>query len=824
MQDNYKIEEVLNNYEVIICDESYKRKVLEFMHKEKIISHVIFKDFSTFTQEILGSYTNEAIFDLGKSENYDYDLAKNKLFYTHFINEDSYKNNKVKELSIIKEKYKKYLTPSNIEYYSKRKIAFVDIDETNELLVLAINKLKKFYNKELTFIDTFKNNNECIYVEEFFNIKQEVSYLVNNICEKLKSGISCEKIKINNPSSNYYSIIKEMFNLANIDISLSKSPKLIEYNYIKSFLSILYTKKESEVFLAFKETLEEVSLEETINNVKAKLVEILNEIIFTITSDSIFKVKDIYEYLVYRLKNTSINKTKYENVIEFVDAFNERLDANDIVYFIGFNQDVIPKTYKDDAYLNDYEREEIGMYTSLKQNILEKTKVLKIIENFNTIYISYSLTSMEGNLVKSSFLSELDRKCKVVRDTYHENIYHTYSLPILHLSYAKERDLYEKYNTVSEKLKAYTLVFKNEKRYDSKFKDIDIKKYKEFLKPGLNLSYTSIDSFYECPFRFYLERVLKLNKTTNEEAIQIGNLFHYCFCEILKREKVDDISKELDNLIKAFYEQEKIDIKNDKKKMVYISIYKDILTRNYLFIQKQMENTKFKLKSLEKEYKIVLDRGCNIVLRGKIDKVLTLHMRGHEYGIVVDYKTGSSDFSFDNVIYGLDMQLLFYFMFLNSSSDVSFGGAYLASVLPNLPFIYDANKTYDMQMEEYFLLNGYSNEDMFILSQIDSKVGTDSSYLKGIKLKNDGTLNKTSYKKVLTEEEFAQILNIAKDKINEAIDDIVKAKFSISPKKIGKELTCSYCSYKDICYVSDEQVIELEKKKDLSFIRGESDE
>lgn len=817
MEKASQMKEILKNYDIVVCDVSYKRKLLEFMHTDKIIIKVAFKSFSEFTTDILGSFSTNTIFKLGNLENGDFDLAKKKLYYSYFLTDKVYSNFKLNQLLDIKE----YTNlNNNLDYYLKKRIAFIDEDSTDELLLLAIERLKKITTQRIDFINTYEENNKSIYLDEFNNIKEEVAYLVNDISEKLKLGIASNKIKINEPNSNYYTIIKEMFGLANIDISLSKDIKLIEYNYIKKFLLLLLKRSECEIYDGFMQTLNDVSSCECLPSVKSKLVQILNDIVSDV--DSSLKVKDIYDYLVYSLTTTNNIKPKYENVIEFVDCFNEKVDVDDIVYFIGFNQDVIPKTYKDDEYLSDLEREELGINTSLKQNMLEKEKVLKIIKNLNNVYISYSLSSFDGNLVKSSFLDELEKECNIIKDFHKENIYHSYSLPILHLTYAKERDQYEKYNSISEKFNAYSSVFKDEKRYDFTFKKVNAKKYKEFLKPGLNLSYTSIDSFYKCPFRFYLERVLKIKKATNEDALEIGNLFHYCFCELLKQDETENISKALDELIKEFYRQENIDFANDEKKKTYISIYKEILIKNYEFIQKQMENCNFNLQDLEKEYKINIKRESLITLRGKIDKVLTLKMRGREYAIVIDYKTGSSDFSFDNVVYGLDMQLLFYFIFLNSINEVSFGGAYLASVLPSLPFVYDPKKTYDEQMRDYFLLNGYSNEDAFILSQIDSEVGTENSYLRGIKFKNDGTLSKTSYKRILTEGEFKKILDIAKEKITEAIDDIVDGKFTISPKKIGKELTCTYCPYKDICFVEEKAIVELEKKKDLSFIRGEN--
>lgn len=812
----------LENDVILVCEDDYKKLVLEKLLEKKQILKINFKSFQEFSYEVLGKYSINCYLDLESCEKENYDLVKQKLEYSYFAQEDFRENEKLSNLFKIKNKYynEKFLENKNIDFYKNKKIICVDIDYTNQLLVLAINNLSKVLKKDFLFINTYEVNKDLkVYIQEFKNVKEEIMFLVNDISFKLKSGVLPKNIKVNCPDNSYYSIIKEMFNLAKIDITFPKKISLIEYNYIKMFLNKLKDYFDNDLYDGFNNCLVDTENINHLDKIKDALINVLNEII---AKTSNLKVVDIYDYLIYRLKNTNVNNEKYENTIEFIDCFNKKLNKDDIVYFIGFNQDMIPKTYKDDDYLSDLEKKKIGINDSLKTNELEKEKVMKVIKSLGHVYITYSLSSLEGSLVRSSFIDEIEKETNVIKDFYKENIYQAYSKPLLHLNYAKERDLYEKYKTISLKFKTFNPLFKNEKRYDPSFSGLNKAEYSKFINPNLYLSYTSIDSYYECPFKFYLERILKINKVTNLDAIQIGNLFHYVFCELLKNDDISDINNYVDKLINEFVSQENIIL--DNKKEVYYSIYKEMILKNYEFISLQMKNSKFKLRDLEKEYQITIDKDCRVILKGKIDKVLTLKMRGKEYAIVIDYKTGSSDFSFDNVLYGQNMQLLFYYMFLESVSEVAFGGAYLTSVLPSLPFLYDKNKTYDEQLKEHFLLNGYSNEDTFVLSQIDDCYGTSESFLKGIKLTKDDSLTKNSYKKVLTEEEFNKILNLAKERIDEAIDNIIKAKFDIRPIKIGKELACTYCPYKDICYVKDSMIMEVESKKDLSFIRGEDNE
>ena len=95
----------------------------------------------------------------------------------------------------------------------------------------------------------------------------------------------------------------------------------------------------------------------------------------------------------------------------------------------------------------------------------------------------------------------------------------------------------------------------------------------------------------------------------------------------------------------------------------------------------------------------------------------------------------------------------------------------------------------------------------------------DSMYIKSLK-KNDKGFSR--YSKVLSDEDVYNMLRFTDKKLNEAIDNIIDGKFKINPKIIDKKnISCVFCTYKDLCFKkeSDEEI--LEKKKDLSFLSEE---
>ena len=68
------------------------------------------------------------------------------------------------------------------------------------------------------------------------------------------------------------------------------------------------------------------------------------------------------------------------------------------------------------------------------------------------------------------------------------------------------------------------------------------------------------------------------------------------------------------------------------------------------------------------------------------------------------------------------------------------------------------------------------------------------------------------------------IENIAYEKIKEGANLITNAKFDIRPKKKGKvDFGCDLCKFKDICYHTNDDYVELEERKleDILGIGGE---
>jgi len=85
--------------------------------------------------------------------------------------------------------------------------------------------------------------------------------------------------------------------------------------------------------------------------------------------------------------------------------------------------------------------------------------------------------------------------------------------------------------------------------------------------------------------------------------------------------------------------------------------------------------------------------------------------------------------------------------------------------------------------------------------------------IKSLKTTKDGFY---AYSKIISEEKINELINIVDRKIEESRDNILNCNFNINPKKIGDKLVgCEYCKYKDLCFMKEEDIIELEEKEFL---------
>ena len=200
-----------------------------------------------------------------------------------------------------------------------------------------------------------------------------------------------------------------------------------------------------------------------------------------------------------------------------------------------------------------------------------------------------------------------------------------------------------------------------------------------------------------------------------------------------------------------------------------------------------------------------------ITFTGIIDKIKYKKRNQDTIIAIIDYKTGNPNLDLTTLPYGIGMQLPIYLYLAKNSKkleNIKIAGFYLQKILNNEVTV-DNTHTYEQLKKKNLLLQGYSNENLEILSEFDTSY-MDSNIIKSMRVKKDGDFY--NYVKVLSSTQMDKIEQIAEQKVIEGSTDISNAKFDIAPKKIGNiNYGCSLCKYKDICFHTEKDVKELKE-------------
>ena len=207
---------------------------------------------------------------------------------------------------------------------------------------------------------------------------------------------------------------------------------------------------------------------------------------------------------------------------------------------------------------------------------------------------------------------------------------------------------------------------------------------------------------------------------------------------------------------------------------------------------------------------------------GVIDKLMYKEEDNQTIAAIIDYKTGNPKIDLNTSIYGIEMQLPIYLYLAsntNKITNVKFAGFYLQKILNN-EIVKDYINSYEDLKRNNLKLQGYSNEDINILSKFD-KSYINSRVIKSMKTTQKGF---STYAKVLSEDKMNKLINIVDKTIDKSIDKILSCEFDINPKKIGMHnYGCEFCKFKDICFMSNNDIVNLKEYKNMEFLEDKEE-
>ena len=760
---------------IIVCPKEEKKRILYSFSMENKFSPIKFMTKDEFISQYYFSYNEKAYYYLMNKYGFNIDVCKIYLKYLYVIDEN--KNYKSKKLQFLRD-LKLDLINNNYLVFSSD---FSDYLENVELEVKGYYNLDLYEEIALSYSFDFPLANIDNSVYEFSTMEEEVNFVCIKVLELLKKGISPSKIFLCNVSNEYFYTIKKIFSYYKIPINIPFKDSIYSNSIVQNYLKT-------------------GNLDISINNpVISKLVSIINSLTFLDLSDEIS-----HEILIDKIKHTYYSVPIIEPAVSICNLEDREFEDDEYVFVLGFNQDVFPKLKKDIDFISDSEKIEIPVFTTIDFNKREKQLGCYLLSRISNLFLSYKLSTPFASYYRSSLIDELGLPViKGCSDTYQfSNFYNKLRL-------GEELDLFYLYGEESDKLRLlnanYDIPYLT---YSNQYSGISRDLYLTNLDYPLNLSYTSINTYNECSFKYYLKYVLRLDVFEDTFSSFIGSLYH----KILSLCYYPDFNFE--EAYQAYLEKRNLTF---REKLFLVRIKKDLL-KLIEILKKQQLITGYDEAFYEKKIEIPVRDDILVNFVGYIDKIMYYKNVEDTYFSIVDYKTGNIDTHIEPMKYGLHMQLPVYLYLMHYGrvfSNPIFTGIYYQNIL----FDYPKWDKSELDESKRYYLNGYSTDEVSVLEKFDSTY-EDSNYIKNMKYDSEKGFSR--YSMIFSNDDLYNMIKYTKNKIFENTQDILDANFLINPKIYDKKnISCEFCPFQDICFYTDSDYRYLDKVDDLSFLGGE---
>lgn len=730
------LKEIVNET-LIICTNNLKLSILKLNR----LMPVKFMDWNEFIRKFYFDYDERAILYLSKKMQVKFEVAKMYLDNLYYILDKNYDN---KKLSLLVEIKNDLDSKGLLKYNSDFKNYLQEVD-----IIVYDHHLNIFEEKMLTGLNYRVIPRERKKYEhdvlEFNTMEEEVSYVAYQICTLIDKGIDVKNIKLANVGKDYYGVIERIFSLFNLRVNIPYASKLSSYPEVEKFIN----------------NYQECSLEDAICGLDDKSF-IYDELVKVINKYRIYQDKEL---ILYMLENTYIKSSGYTSGIDIIDYLDYVASDLEYVFLVGFNDGVVPNSYKDTEYITDNIRKTVGLFNLEKLNAFLREDIINNLSDIKNLTITYKLRDDKKTYFPSTLCSNFNIKKDPVKYLY------SYSEGYNKIKLMDAYDNYLKFGKMSEEFAVLNNNFKiNYHGYDNKYKKINR------VSEDILLSYSSMQLYNKCAFRYYLAKILKLDIFEDNFSAFLGSMVHFVMEECLKNN-----DNEIDKYIQE-YSQERV---FTKKEQFFLEKYKIVVKDLLNHVLEERKYGLFDKEMYEKEIEISLDEKNKFV--GIIDKIRYLEKDDKTYFALIDYKTGNEDINLKYLPYGLNMQLPIYLYLANylNFNNPECVGFYLQKI--NVK-------------EKDFRLVGYSNDCVDKLMIIDSDYDN-SKIIKGLKTKKDGSFS--GYAKLMSDEDMKKIVELTHEKIVATVKNIQDNNFEINPKVIDqKEIGCDFCKFKDICNVT----------------------
>ncbi len=596
------------------------------------------------------------------------------------------------------------------------------------------------------------------------------------------------------------------------------------------------------------------------------IMDVLDDMV-SVLGDERVSFEKYAEILKVGLGNSGLGKipgTQDEVIVGDVDR--SRSHKVKTVFIIGVNDGMFPNVNKNEGFFNDKDRELLKQNgAELAKGTLEKLydDNFNIYKAFSTaeekIYLSYSSSDLEGKSLRPSILinrvkkifPKLEEQSDVIKtqsdvitqmNTFEELLH---KLSEFRDGEEIEEEWFRIYNYYAnneewkEKLRNSLMAL----NYDIEPEKINQDNVNKLYGDTLKTSISRLEQYKSCPFSYYLKYGLNLSERQEfkVQALDTGSFMHDvidCFFDKMQERNIkvkeleqEDIEQIVDEIV-----NEKLELKRNyifssiPRYIVLANRLRKVIKRSMKYIIDSLKYSDFDVMGHEVEFKngkeypaiqISLDNGRKVEVTGKIDRVDIAKTPDGKYIRIIDYKSSAKDINLNEVVAGLQIQLLTYLDAVCNIDDLIPAGAlYFNLIDPSIKATkqLDDTKLQD-EIRKQFKMKGLILADVDIVKKMDNTLEAGNSNIIPAYINKDGNLaNRAS---TITRQQFENLQKYTNKIIKQISNEILTGDIGVKPYyKLNQGKTpCEYCKYKSICNFNTGIC-----KKEYNYIGNESKE
>jgi ATP-dependent helicase/nuclease subunit B len=521
-----------------------------------------------------------------------------------------------------------------------------------------------------------------------------------------------------------------------------------------------------------------------------------------------------------------------EDQVMVGDLTRTRLKKIKVLFLVGVNEGIVPKSAKADGLLSETDRAalssgEIHLAPDSREELASQRFYLYLVQTkaSDRLFLSYSRTGASGAALAPSYLIHQVRSVfpKVRVESGDGGFFHQLEtregvLDALLLGIRTPGNAEEERRFVEIAADEPELFGRlaTAARTHNVTDGIGDAAAQALYGPHADHSASRLETFAKCAFRHFMQYGIRAAE--REEYVftpaDLGTVVHASlerFTRGMVREgltwdRLTDTDRERlsDEALDSYLRDAGGSVLLDTERNTYeIGRIRRILRRTTWALRQQMEPGSFVTESVEHKFRKQI--GPGLVLTGKIDRIDVCDDGGDRYVKIIDYKTGKVQFDLPLLYHGISLQLMLYMDAALSDEQERHPDK---RTLPGGMFYYRIDDPFtdpasaapaEEQILKMLKMNGLALADDHALTLLDrglSENGTASTVV-GVKRNKDGALAKGS--QAASAEEFQALRKFVRGKTGELANRVRQGETAALPYRYGTEDGCAYCPYGGIC-------------------------